>query len=396
MTTKIWPMPELLHGDVYEVKESPHKSVVCTDLVGKVMMVPSEDSDHGRMGRLHEMGHVAITPESSHEQASKRGIGYDYLNVAEDMRLSRYLADHFTLVMGMPEELFEHRIKGWVLEDDFKTIVLMAIASSYTPDCDFLIRNVANFKRDWYYDILAFVDRYKEWLNYDQSFDCALKIAEDLQNIFNNPMMKDGNISSLEREELMSLIASEGAVGEWGEMEIIEHPMPIQTGARRLIRKVKPEAAGAAMMFPHRLDIDDKIFGTIKKVPGGTILIDVSGSMSLATEDITNILKQAPGATVAIYSGERDYGKLQIIAKKGRMADMEHIDYDGGNVIDGPALHWLAQQNEPRIWLCDGHVTGVDDDAYANLTKEARETVAQNRITRAPYVNEVLKLLKTK
>jgi len=30
-----------------------------------------------------------------------------------------------------------------------------------------------------------------------------------------------------------------------------------------------------------------------------------------------------------------------------------------GNVIDGPALQWLATQPERRIWVSDMHVFGV-------------------------------------
>lgn len=394
MTTKVWPMPELLHGDVYEVRESPHKTVVCTDLEHKVMLVPSEDTEMGRMGRLHEMGHVAITPIDGLQRAQDEGIEMEYVNVAEDLRLHRYLNDHFDLDRAFPDKLLSHRIEGWHLENDFKTMVLMTLACHFTPDGRFFMDTLSNLDYEWWYKVRDFIERYECWLWEDWSFEATLRIAKDLQDIFKSPLAPD--LSKMNKDDFEQTFSWSGETGEWGKMNIIEHPLPIPTGARRLVRKVKPQESGSTMMFPTRLDVDDKIFGTIKKVPGGTILIDVSSSMSLTGENIEELLKAAPGATVAIYSGRMQDGLLQIVAKKGRMANMARIEYPGANVIDGPALNWLTHQNEPRIWLCDGMVTGVNDTNYINLTREAKAIVANNRITRADTVGETIRLLKTK
>ena len=34
----------------------------------------------------------------------------------------------------------------------------------------------------------------------------------------------------------------------------------------------------------------------------------------------------------------------------------------GGNVIDGPALEWLAEQSQTtKLWMSDGGITGISD-----------------------------------
>jgi len=53
-------------------------------------------------------------------------------------------------------------------------------------------------------------------------------------------------------------------------------------------------------------------------------------------------------------------GTLCIAAYKGQFTT-ELPRFDGGNVIDIPALKWLAQQAKRRIWISDGIITGVDD-----------------------------------
>ena len=53
-----------------------------------------------------------------------------------------------------------------------------------------------------------------------------------------------------------------------------------------------------------------------------------------------------------------------------------------GNIVDGPALEWLASQAEPRFWISDGSVTGVDDVEYAVLSAEALRVQMTGRVRR--------------
>jgi hypothetical protein len=128
---------------------------------------------------------------------------------------------------------------------------------------------------------------------------------------------------------------------------------------------------------------------------GGTILVDTSGSMNLEASDVHAVLAKLPAATVAIYSGRNDGGVISVIAKGGRCASSAAIeqrirDVGMGNIVDGPALRWLAAQSEPRIWVCDGVVTGCGDDAAAHLDEEAMAIAVRGRIERCTDMHALM------
>lgn len=128
------------------------------------------------------------------------------------------------------------------------------------------------------------------------------------------------------------------------------------------------------------------------------MLIDGSGSMSLTTQDLRRILSTAPAATIAIYSGKGKKGMLTIIGAKGRVVDdvglREARSAGQGNVVDGPALHWLAFHDSPRIWISDGMVTGERDTACFDLAVEAQAICTAHQIKRVEKADAVVDLLK--
>jgi hypothetical protein len=114
------------------------------------------------------------------------------------------------------------------------------------------------------------------------------------------------------------------------------------------------------------------------------VLIDASGSMGWSPDDLMKCLEAAPAATIALYSGSGNRGVLRVVAKDGRMIapDLVVPPCGGGNIVDGPALEWLASQAEPRIWISDGSVTGVDDIEYTVLSAEAVRVQMTGRVQR--------------
>lgn len=147
--------------------------------------------------------------------------------------------------------------------------------------------------------------------------------------------------------------------GEWAEMTIEYAPMPVSLPGY-LRRTHKQNDQGGAVNQVFRWKMDRKIYRHTKKIPGGTVLVDDSGSMNLPYETLYAIVENAPGATVALYSGSGYHGTLKIVAEKGRICVPEDCTTeDGGNQIDGPALEWLNSMEGPRIWISDGQVVGV-------------------------------------
>lgn len=177
---------------------------------------------------------------------------------------------------------------------------------------------------------------------------------------------------------------------EWGSMVLAESPLTCR-GTERRGKVAKKVVAGhcGAFRFPHRALLpasDGRAFGLKRRIHGGTILIDCSGSMHLTTEELRALLSRSPAATVAIYAGlpGEETGALRIVAKHGRFAPIEEATscFGKGNVIDGPALRWLSRQPAPRIWVSDGIVTGRGDKAGANLNQERDRIVRDARIKR--------------
>ena len=155
---------------------------------------------------------------------------------------------------------------------------------------------------------------------------------------------------------------------------------------------------GTRIARPDRLALDRAIFHRRGCRGGGTVLIDNSGSMSLSEEDVERIVEAAGGsASVAIYSGRGDVGELRVIASRGRRAASEYCGRFGmGNIVDLPALEWLAKQPGPRLWLSDGGVTGVGDAACEELLEACLELVDRMRITRVDDTSAAIEALESR
>jgi hypothetical protein len=96
--------------------------------------------------------------------------------------------------------------------------------------------------------------------------------------------------------------------------------------------------------------------------PGGTILIDASGSMGDFNE-ITRWCEKAPFGTIAYYAGTDDTegGQLFVYARNGRRAQRIVHPADRGNSVDGPAMDWLLSEKPPRIMVTDREFCGASD-----------------------------------
>lgn len=147
----------------------------------------------------------------------------------------------------------------------------------------------------------------------------------------------------------------------------------------------------------HRWATDKRIFSTKRHRKGGiALLIDMSGSMSLSLRDIDNILKKVPASIIAGYSGSGDYGELVVVAKDGRrVGSLSNLRLPGcGNIVDIPALHWLAKQkNTGKYWLTDGGVTGIGDSMCPYLVKEADDICVEHDIFQVSSASRLMNVI---
>jgi hypothetical protein len=173
---------------------------------------------------------------------------------------------------------------------------------------------------------------------------------------------------------------------EWGDFEVRTVPLASP-------RRVRPSRAfrggyvGAPVYWSRFPPAGDgAVFRTRRPTSGGTVLIDISGSMQLSQEDIEALVAQAPGLTVAVYASYRktSRGAVTVVARGGRVANMSDVleIYGGGNVVDGPALEWLGRQPGPRVWVSDGLVTGRYEIQSPKLVLDALRICRKYNIRR--------------
>jgi hypothetical protein len=180
---------------------------------------------------------------------------------------------------------------------------------------------------------------------------------------------------------------------EWGDMTIVKPPLSVAIPRKSVdTRSYRSTKEGTVPRHLHRAASSGRVFVAKKKSrrPGGTVLLDASGSMSITDEDIRHLVTLVRHGDVAMYSGSGTAGDLFILASNYRRVDK--IPYhDGGNIIDGPALMWLARQPKPRIWISDGGVSGCHDSFSMRFDDQAEAIVKRYGIERYDRISEYLR-----
>jgi hypothetical protein len=390
------------------------------------MFVPLSDSAEDHHVRLHEMAHAKWTPKKSPaKEAEKIGVTPDLLQSCEDYRMHALLSERMHMQSRLVGYMTEGEIEAMLLRlvnqpDVISPLVKMALSIHRTGDwlrLKKVIRQLAGIPAEPDEDGKAepappspLNDEQKKVLRYAGTE--AQKILEESHYVIhptrgprNYPKWKDmlrmakfvhdrlgmtpprptddGLVDEEKTKELVNdvrkireLLDKKPRDVEFGTADVRSVALTHTIKQAQLGRRERAHDSGSVPRFMHRHSIDGRIFGRRRKAPGGTVLVDASGSMSLSMEDIEKIITAAPCATVAMYSGRKDTGSITVIARGGHRADIKAIErvraqVGGGNIIDGPALEWLGKQAEPRLWVCDGYVTGRNDKNSACLTTSA-------------------------
>jgi hypothetical protein len=178
-----------------------------------------------------------------------------------------------------------------------------------------------------------------------------------------------------------------------GSMAIRRVPLAVRLHRGRSAgRGWRPSTEGSVLRYPHRWVPDQAVFRRRARGRRGSlsVLIDTSGSMSLAEDGLDRLLRATPqGARVAMYSGRGTRGELRIVAWGERRAAAEHLEpYGKGNIVDVPALQWLASQPAPRVWVSDGAVTGIGDQRCRKVDEQVEALCRRGAIQRVEDVDE--------
>jgi hypothetical protein len=397
MNNSIMPLPEAIDGKPWIIREG---SGSC-DTVGRALAVPTDSRDSSRFVRNHEMGHAKITPRvGANKLCKKFDVSMDALQVCEDLRVHHYLRRTGIDMCGSldTDEDADSLVRECIHSD--RQLALYLVAATHTDDYHRFRRAL---ERRLDENLVADLRRLTHLVASRMACGRGLDRPIGFRNgtipaarLFDAIFPADGSPSKLPPDALDPHRG--GRKVKWGEIQIEKLPM----AASRPI----PAAAGACRFHDHgsvlgavhRFAADGRIFTQRTRKVGGTVLIDASGSMGLSKDDLERIVKTAPLATVAAYAGRRRNGVLMVVASKGRMVTGDAIRVLTnlhGNVVDGPALQWLARQPEPRFWISDGLVTGMADRQSVDLVVDAMQICGKAAITRVEGVEGVCRLLES-
>ena len=177
----------------------------------------------------------------------------------------------------------------------------------------------------------------------------------------------------------------------WGAMDIYRPPLT-DRGAPPPKNLRRHSEEGVVPTAAHRAFSDGRIFAPRRKRLGASILIDCSGSMDWNLDDLRRVIAAGPASLIATYSGRFQSGTLTIVAAEGRIIGRDENPAPGGhnNLVDGPALAWLASQPAPRVWLSDGQATAVGTGIAYSPAEEARRIAVAGGIARVRTLEGVI------
>jgi len=431
------PFPAVIDGHRWRVREGRWPSFIeRRGDEGWLMQVPLSDTEEARKLRLHEQAHVAWTPNVTEEDVARNyGIEVRTLNACEDGRIIKMMGDRSPgwkdvneqndllaeVIINQHEQEFHRlalKLAGRSDEGgthDQGTAALTKGPSKETMSLLEAARLVASsrgycegnhFDRitrsvglEWVKDTVNEMHKRHLGSKKEPTFEDTVAYAQELEEYFNE--MEDtlaAQVLDIESADLqvpgLTQVIDEDE-DRWGDMEIQIAPLTERLQGDPT-RKVRATDLGAIPRYMHRLPTDQRVFGRHRKHRRfrGTVLIDHSGSMSLRARQVDEILQRWPAVTIATYSGNADNvrGTLRIVAKSGRRASHDWLECPGAgsNVIDGPALDWLAKQRGPRIWVSDGVVTGIGERQTPALLLSAARKVNRGKIKRIPNVQQLL------
>lgn len=401
-TSPIYPVPEAIERpDIEGAFEIEGGFAGSTDLVKAKMVVPLGGVciecgvDHAYAIRSAELGHTAFTPKDWEQRVkrTKDKLPVSLVAACEDARIvarrkKAGLPDLPSRYCAKDEEHY-FMVRQAARTGDFLSLAQMLVASYGTGDeepmKEAMIRLVKELgeKADPVEKAKALVladlwgslyhnTRYQ--LTYRKAtFRYSLALARDVLHIL------EGTATAMEKaledEKAKKGVKTTTHTGKgkhkkpmpsdvkFGKMTVVRLPLPNRSKAGYERRWTARDEGPIPTRFD-RWSIDRRIFRTKKRGKGAAVLIDASGSMRWTQEHLAQVLDEVPAATIAIYSGRGTEGKLVIVASKGRCASMRQAAtyMMGGNIIDGPALEWLADQPENvKIWMSDGGITGLND-----------------------------------
>lgn len=433
--------PEFLERDDLEVgKWDVHQSSVPeTDLEKRVMHVPLSNDEHSRSVRSREMMRAKVSPSKlviTDEYADNGVSSLRLVAACEDYRIDSLLKSVGVSTDGIDNRTLSFEVDRAIASNDANALVEITVRNSGNKSKNAVARAVrVSAKKHNKPGAVAFAKELRKAIKYESGWwgendykwyktrlaDTTPTVREirgeniTLPNGYNHSqslalsltrfMQRNGGGWGPPGRNDEADIPDIGSRPEASDMPSSFAPLKLdklrltERVAGRMGRKRSATNMGVNPRRIHRylVDPEKRIFDKRIKGIGGVVLIDQSGSMNLSTDDVWDIIKASPGATIIGYShGGSEIPNCWVLAENGKVV-AEARDGNGGNGVDGPALLFALtkrKKNEPLIWVCDGHVTGDGDGHTYALAEWCARVVVANKVYMAEDVPEAVEALK--
>lgn len=404
--------PELLSGredetivQPWTVEEgSTARGSASCNLTERILEVPFGPSAQARVVRAHELMHARVSPHVQHLIAALTEVSPRALECAEELRVNTLLIRldfDVTLLKDGTEKIGARRIAD---AGEWPEAVCFLMAVLGTGAEKEYLAGIRQGQPSWLPGMRAIRKRALSVFDNlstsklsstrldDQGLptgyaastlvlarlltqSCAARVPTDPEELraFRRSLEGGGRRPLTGRFAPLVFDASE------------HHRAPSVAGSRR---RPRADIAGTTLRYPSRLITDDhrRAFAGRRRLHGGVVIVDQSGSMDLAPGELSELVRVAPNALVVGYSHRPgDQGatpNVWLLCNRGSVA-RECPSGNVGNGVDGPVLRWALSQRqagEPVVWVTDGQVTDSHDHPHASLTDECASLVRQHRI----------------
>jgi hypothetical protein len=391
----LYPLPEALAPGPWVINHT--KRGGSTSRASKTLIAPLDNSPISRGIRCHELLHLGCPGAPAKALPGRYHVSMDTYLAAEDMRVNLWGTRNDLADTLAPINFTEQELGGIDPRINLRHAVLMAVASTgYATAASQLRAHLNQFGdvADIVWRIHSRCVRIMRRAGYDKHA-ATVQTARYLDKLFGN--VPDGELPEGIGKLAGEIGNDENDNAQWANMEIINAPLPVSHVPRTGRKRTLSEEGIVPVQF-WRVDLDGKIFQTDKRAQHGTTLIDGSGSMHLDGAMMARVIDVCPSGIIAVYNGPKfsPTGQLRIIARKGRRASDEYINDATGhfNIIDGPALRWLAKQKGPRVWISDGCVNGRNGETSDAMIIDAMAVCSGAGIVRVPDVDAAVAYFK--
>lgn len=407
------------------------RGVPHTDFGHRHIAVPAGDHPTAKVVRAHELVHATISPMTLDPMImASMGLSHQSIALAEELRVNQVLsrrAGQLGVDMKAMKDGTELRdARMAVASNNYEQVLGLVCSTMFTGSeravATEIQREFPQF-RDIRRRIKNYLTRVGNWTLTDTapSSEYRYLAHEENGDVVERSVtlpMGFGDVTLPLAQFIESLLPGKNGQGQGANFrqtldEAAQTPLgndrgwaalrfglvPLRgNGLGFLSRTKRASSVGRSPRRLHRLltDPERRVFDRVSRKRGGVVLVDGSGSMSLSSDDLKEIVQAAPGCRVAVYSYESGRPNIWVVADKGQYAledDFPSIGAD--NCVDLPALAWAVRQRvdhrDPVVWVSDGGVTGVGCGFTESL---ARQTITHNRKHKVIQVEDTAKAVE--